>query len=295
MISILIPTYNYNAFPLVSILHEQLENEKVDYEIICLDDGSQNFHFENQSINSLRNCSYSILDKNIGRSSIRNLLAKKAKFEHLLFLDADVIPVHENFISTYISYINSDEKVVYGGICYQQKKPKKSQVLRWVYGNSREALSVKDRNKNIYLSFLTLNFLISKSIFEKVCFNGNIPNLRHEDTLFSYDLKRTNVKLIHIDNPTIHNGLESSEVFLKKSKESLIGLDYLIENKLISSNYIRLSEKYKMLKKYHLTGLYLVFYNTFKKSFLNNLLGKNPSLFIFDLFRLGFFCDLKTK
>lgn len=295
MISVLIPTYNYNIFPLVSILFEQLEKSTVSFEIICLDDASRKFHTENQKINSLNNCSYSILEKNIGRSAIRNLLAKKAKFENLLFLDADVIPVSENFIPTYISHINSEEKVVYGGIRYQEEKPEKNQVLRWVYGNSREALSVEKRNKNNYLSFLTLNFLISKSVFEKVKFNENIPNLRHEDTLFSFDLKQAEIKVIHIENPIIHNGLESSLVFLKKSEESLQGLDYLIENKFLSSEYVRLSEKFKKFKKYNLEGLYLFFYSTFKKSFLKNLLGKNPSMFVFDLYRLGYFMALKTK
>lgn len=295
MISVLIPTYNYNVFPLVSILFEQLEKSTVSFEIICLDDGSEKFHSENQQTNFLNNCSYSILEKNIGRSAIRNLLAKKAKYENLLFLDADVIPVSENFISTYLSHINSEEKAIYGGIRYQEEKPEKNQVLRWVYGNSREALSVEKRNENNYLSFLTLNFLISKSVFEKVKFNENIPNLRHEDTLFSFDLKQAQIEVIHIENPIIHNGLESSLVFLKKSEESLQGLDYLIENKLLSSEYVRLSEKFKKFKKYNLEGLYLFFYKTFKKSFLKNLLGKNPSMFVFDLYRLGYFMALKTK
>ena len=293
MISVLIPTYNYAIFPLVFILFEQLEKQNIDFEIICLDDGSTKFHAENNRINTLKNCSYSILEQNIGRSSIRNLLAKKARFDNLLFLDADVIPVYENFISKYIPYLNSDEKVIYGGIQYQKAKPEKSQILRWAYGNSREALSVEKRNENVYLSFLTLNFLITKSVFEKVRFNEKIPNLRHEDTLFSYDLKKANIKVIHIENPTIHHGLECSKVFLRKSEEALQGLDYLIKNKLISADYVRLSGRFDTLKKYYLNGLYLLFYETFRKSLLRNLLGKKPSMLVFDLYRLGYFCNSK--
>lgn len=295
MISILIPTYNFSIFPLVATLLEQVKKTNIEFEIICLDDASQKFHSENQRINDLENCSYSILEHNLGRSAIRNLLAKKARFENLLFLDADVIPVHENFISNYISQINPEEKVVYGGIRYQENKPEKNQVLRWVYGKSREALSLGERNKNPYLSFLTLNFLVKKSVFESVSFNEEIPNLRHEDTLFSYDLKKANIKMIHIENPVCHLGLESSTIFMRKSEEALIGLDYLIDNKLIASDYVKLSEFHKTLKKYRLKGLYLIFYKTFKSAFLKNILGKNPSVFVFDLFRLGYFCDLKKK
>jgi len=295
MISILIPTYNYNAFPLVSILHEQLEDEKVDYEIICLDDGSQNFHFENQSINSLRNCSYSILDKNIGRSSIRNLLAKKAKFEHLLFLDADVIPVHENFISNYLSEIDNEEKAVYGGVRYQEQKPSSTLLLRWIYGKSREALSAEKRKENPYLSFLTNSFLIKKNLFEQFQFNENLKNWGHEDTLFSYNLQENKIKISHIDNPVVHEGLEDYDIFLNKTRGAINGLADLIEKGLIDPNYIKLSKVYFTLKKFRLQSAYILFYKLAKPAFLKNLKSNNPSLLIFDLYRLGFLCILKSN
>ena len=41
MMSILIPTYNYNAFPLVKAIYEQAQNIDIPFEIICRDDGSQ--------------------------------------------------------------------------------------------------------------------------------------------------------------------------------------------------------------------------------------------------------------
>ena len=171
MLSILIPTYNYSIFNLVSILNEQCLKLKIKFEIIVLDDASELFHIENNEVNKLENCTYAILEKNSGRSSIRNLLAQKASFENLLFLDADTIPLSEYFVSNYISNLNLEEKIIYGGIKYQKEKPEENKILRWVYGKSREALSVYERNKNPYLSFLTLNFLIKKSVFEKVTFN----------------------------------------------------------------------------------------------------------------------------
>jgi hypothetical protein len=32
-----------------------------------------------------------------------------------------------------------------------------------------------------------------------------------------------------------------------------------------------------------------------KNSFTKNLLSKNPSLFIFDLYRLGYFCQINSR
>ena len=292
MLSILIPTYNYEVYELVKVLNKQAQDAKIEFEIIVLDDGSQKFQTENNKINEFQFCTYEILKVNIGRSAIRNLLAKKAAFDNLLFLDSDTIPIDTDFISNYLLQITKQKKIVSGGILYPELKPKKNQLLRWKYGNSREALSVKVRNESPYLRLLTLNFMIQKSVFEKVSFNEKIPNLRHEDTLFSYNLKQQNILVEHIENPVYHNGLDDFEVALKKENESLIALKYLVENQLIPYDYISLSKLFYTLKKIKLIFLLKVFYKTTKPILLKNLASKNPSLFIFDLYRLGYFSSL---
>ena len=295
MISILIPTYNYNAFPLVSILHEQLENEKAAYEIICLDDGSVDFHIENQQINSLQNCVYEILEHNIGRSAIRNLLAKRARFDHLLFLDSDTIPAKGTFISDYLSQINSQEKAVYGGVRYQDQKPSEALILRWKYGRSRESLPASQRTKNQYLSFLTNCFLINKTVFEQVRFNENLKNWGHEDTLFSYTLKEKKIKIQHIENPVFHEGLDDANVFLSKTEDAVKGLLYLTENGLLDKKYVRLSEASAKLKKLGLQSVYAALFSAVKPLFLRQLKGRKPSLLLFDFYRLGLICKLNSK
>jgi len=145
VLSILIPVYNYDVVSLVKKLHEQAMELNISFEIICLDDASNLFTNENQQINQFHNGSFVILEKNIGRSAIRNLLAEKAAYQNLLFLDADTFPVHENFLLNYISKIDNREKIIYGGILYEKSKPSKEKLLRWIYGAKREALSVFDR------------------------------------------------------------------------------------------------------------------------------------------------------
>lgn len=296
MLSILVPTYNYSVLSLVQKLEELANNEDIVFEIIVLDDASSDIITinENQKINQLKYCRYELLEKNIGRSCMRNLLAKKAKHEWLLFLDADTMPIHNNFISAYLPYLDQKEKVVSGGIRYQKQRPSPNELLRWVYGNSREALPAEQRQKEPHLSLLTLNFAISKSIFSKVTFNESIPNLRHEDTLFSYDLSIEKITVEHIENPVYHLGLESSEIFMKKSEESVVGLKYLTDNNLLPQNYVRLAKMHNSIKKYGLAPLARLSFKIAKVSFNKNLLGSNPSLFIFDLYRLGYLCSLNS-
>ncbi len=295
MLSVLIPTYNYNVVPLVLELQKQCLECNIIFEILVFDDGSKLFLDENQKINSVENCRFEVLEKNIGRSAIRNLLAKKAKFNSLLFLDTDTIPIDNHFIKNYISQINEDEKVVYGGIKYPKEKPKKSQILRWKYGNSREALPVEKRQENPYLSLLTLNFLIHKNIFSTVSFNETIPNLRHEDTLFSYNLKQQKIKVLHIENPVFHLGLDDFEVAIKKENESILGLKYLIDHQLLPTDYVRLSKIAAEIDKLNLNFAFAIFYKITKPYFLKNIASNNPSLFIFDLYRLGNLCNLNSK
>ena len=103
MLSILIPTYNYNIVPLVRDLRSQLHKENIIFEIICIDDASQSeLNLINEEINSFEFCSFSSLEKNFGRSKIRNFLAKKAKYEWLIFLDGDVLPAQSSFIFNYL-------------------------------------------------------------------------------------------------------------------------------------------------------------------------------------------------
>ena len=288
MLSILIPTYNYNVFELAKVLNKQAIDSKIEFEIIILDDGSIKFHDENNKINELQFCSYEILKNNIGRSAIRNFLAKKANFDNLLFLDSDTIPIENNFITNYFSQINKGYEIIYGGIKYQDEKPKNSQLFRWKYGIKREAIAVEIRKKNPYLRLLTLNFMIKKSVFEKVRFNETVPNLRHEDTLFSYNLKQQNILVEHFENPVYHLGLDDFEIAIKKENESLIALKFLIESKLIPADYIGLSKLFYRLKKMKVLFVLKVFYKITKPFLLKNLASNNPSLFIFDIYRLGY-------
>lgn len=297
MLSILIPTFNYNVAPLVDELYKQTNfHTDLEFEIIVYDDGSKLFHSENNEINKLSNCSYSILEKNIGRSAIRNKLATDAKYENLLFLDADVRIISENFITEYLNRIKNNPKfeVIYGGIVYQSEKPNQNQLLRWIYGNEREALSAEVRNADCYVSFLTLNFLIKKKVFNQVRFNETIPNLRYEDLLFSFDLMHNEIKIEHINNQVVHNGIETSEVFLEKTNSSLHGLKYLLDHQIIDYNYAKISRTFIKLKSFKLLFLIRISHNLFQKKYVKNLLGKQPNLFFYDIYRLGYFCNINN-
>jgi len=293
MLSILIPTYNYEVLSLVKSLHKQLNKQINSYEIICFDNGSNlDINAINQEINKLDNCYYKSLKKNGGRSKTRNLLAQKAKYDWLLFLDADVLPVSESFIQNYFNFItNNNIKIAFGGLQYQDK-PSNDRMLRWVYGKSREEIPLQIREKNPQDHFTSANFLIEKEVFENFKFDESLVEYGYEDTLLAIELKKDNILITQIDNPVYHLGIDSSEVFLRKTEESIKNLLILNKQDKVDIRDFKILNIYNQIKKYKLIKLFKLGFRKASRSMEKNLLSDSPSLFIYDLYKLGYMCSL---
>ena len=294
MLSILIPTYNFNTLLLVKTLQQQAIRSKISFEIIVLDDASSDTQssIENKKINTLEHCSFLKNKENIGRTATRNILAHKAKFNWLLFLDADVIPLNQDYIQTYVKELNNKYDVVSGGIVYEAQRPTHTQLLRWVYGRARESKSAKARNKKPY-NIISANLLITKEVFLKA--NNFETNHYGLDIYFSYKIRELKAKVQHIENPTIHLGLESTAIFIEKSMRAIQTTYTLEKDNKIDLSSRALQIKYKQLKTMGATTLFMFICRGFEKTFIKNLKSKNPSLFFFDLYKLCFYCKLKKN
>jgi hypothetical protein len=235
------------------------------------------------------------LDKNIGRARIRNRLAGMAQYSSLLFMDCDSEVSSDKFIENYLPYCGK-ELVVCGGRNYKDDPPEESEyLLRWLYGVMREQWSVQIRSRNPYRSFMTNNFLLSRSVMLQIQFDESIVQYGHEDTLFGLELRKKNVPVIHIQNPLIHIGLEIAAEFLRKTSEGIENLLTLVHNgKIDQKDFrdIRLLRAYGILKKYRLVKIYLFFYNFIANAVIRNLLGSNPSIMAFDLYKLSLLSQL---
>jgi glycosyltransferase involved in cell wall biosynthesis len=288
MISILIPTYNYKVLPLVEKLRMQCAEANIPYEIVVLDDASsdKNSVGENLKINTLENCNFQVLEKNIGRSKIRNLLSKKAKYSWMLFLDADTTPLYPDYIKRYLSVFTEENFLVFGGIDYPGNTSEKFS-LRHKYGLERESLSLSERQKNPYRSFITMGFAVRKEIFETIQFNEQLAGYGYEDSVFAFQLKAEHIPILHIDNPVIHLNLESNEAFLNKSQLALQNLLNFYQKGHISANSVKILEKYLLLKKYG--GLFIIrgFFKLFKKNVAPKLKFPKTLIIIFRFVPLG--------
>ena len=297
MLSILIPVYNYNVVPLVLELHKQCLECKIDFEILCQDDGSNSdLNTINEIINSLENCSFFVNSKNLGRGKNINLLAEKAKQDFLLILDCDTFPTQNDFIKNYISTNTQREnRVVFGGIQYKKEKPENERLLRWVYGNKRETLSLKVRNQKPNIRALTSNLWIQKKLFLETLFDESITKYGYEDLVFLSDLEKKGIFVKHIDNPTYHLGLESSSQFLDKTKVALENLKSITENTSLDSSESKILRIYIFFKRFYLVSFVSFLFKKTEGKIEQNLLSQKPSLLLFDLYKLGCYCSISSK
>lgn len=293
MLSILIPTYNYNAFPLAETIEQQALKLRLVFELICIDDGSfSSLNKENQKINHLTNCKFIENTKNVGSLANRLLLANKAHYKWLLFLDADINPKYDNFLETYLKELSKNVSVVFGGFAYYDKNPEKDKMLRYTFGKQREEVSALKRNKNPYKVIISANFLVKKQLFIKIN-QENLKNIYGLDYLFGAKLKQNKIKVNHIENEVNHLGIDDNQAYLEKSRKAVETLSYLYFSKQIQSNTISLLKAFKVLHNLGLRKLFGEIMLTYNSKIESNLISKNPNLFLFDLYRLGYFCRIK--
>ncbi len=300
MLSINIPVYNYEVGDLVDQLVAQAEELKIQFEIRVYDDGSEDeIKSQNRKISENKQVVYLELNKNHGRAAIRNKMGFESQFQYLLFIDADSLPVDKQYLKNFIENIKTN-RVLCGGTAYGEQKPAEHEkYLRWFYGRKREAISAESRNSKKGFIITSNNFLIEKQVFEKVHFREEINKYGHEDTLLGYDLFRNGIEIFHIDNRVEHTGLEDSRMFIDKTQTALKSLHEITRNLLpgdkIFIQQVHFLNKYQSITKYLPTLFLQMFYNLFHRSIERNLMGTKPSLFLFDMYKLGYFSTLKQE
>ncbi len=294
-LSILIPTFNYVCVQLVQELALQCKQCSLleEYEIIVADDCSDTETItQNRKINLITNCHYQESDTNLGRSRILNKMTKQMKYEWVLIIDSDAEVCSDTFISTYLSAAKGND-VICGGIKTSAKYSRTDNQLRYRYEeNAHSIRSMKYRGSHPYMRFSSFNIMINATVFHSVNFDDSIVQYGYEDTLFGIGLKRCGINITHIDNPLIHTGIDSNLTYLIKTEKALQNLriikDKLQEGSILYQTFLR-------LQRCHLLPLVRIWHMLFANIERKNLLSHHPSLFVFNIYKLGYFTMLNDN
>ncbi|GAA4292389.1 glycosyltransferase family 2 protein [Aestuariibaculum suncheonense] len=291
MLSILIPTYNYNVYPLVFSLVQQLSIQNISYEVIVLDDGSQNhYRLQNEKINNFNFCKFLINKNNLGLSSTRNLLIKASKYNYVLFIDGDSVIFDSNYIKNYIQAINNNLNIIYGGRIHPKAIGHSNQKLRWKYGKYVEDKLCDVRTQSPYKTLMFNNTLIKKDLLKKIQFDSTITKYGHEDTLLAYQISLLQFKVTHINNPVEHGDIDLNTIFIAKTISGLDNLKSIYKKNLIEIDFITLLKWYDKLFRFKLHYIFILFHHLLQNVMIKNLESQFPSLLVFKLFKICHFC-----
>lgn len=290
-LSILIPAYNHPCTLMVKDLCAQVEDlrkESVTCEVIVAEDGTTDSDAlaANAEIAAMACCRYLKRSQNVGRAAIRNVLAREAQYEWLLFLDGDMAIPSKHFLRNWVE-AEADE-VAYGG--YVVGEGSRSS-LRFIYEKENEPMHrAEERKKRPYQHFHTCNFLIRKDLMLANPFDERFRHYGYEDVFFGKQLRKNDIKIVHVDNPAGFFDFEDNAHFVSKTEEGLRTLH------AFSSDLRGYSQMLTFVEGIHLgvvRWLFRCWHRLFGALERRNLCGQNPSLKIFKLYKLGYYLSIK--
>ena len=293
-ISVCIPIYNRDCTRLIADMQRLGEKLDTAFEVLIADDCSTAFADVNSSFaKTCPDVRYLQLSQNVGRSRIRNFLVQNARFSNLVFLDCDVQVVDDDFLQKYVDVANFP--VVVGGATFGEQRPDNSHLLRWLYSRKVEYKPACQRNVCPNRSFMTLNFMAHRDVMIAHPFQESFSKYGHEDTVMGWQLQTDGIIIHHIDNVILHLGLDDFESFMEKSRQAVqnmrdLYLDPSSPQDLIQS--INILRFYNKIKSLHLVGLVRCLSKMTNKLVLKNLAGSNPSIMLFQWYKLGYLLSL---
>ena len=268
-LSILIPVYKWDCSRLVSDLEEQARALGISYEIIEADDEQLQ----------------------MGRARVRNHLAELSRGHRLLFIDCDAEVESDTFIKDYLAAADaSGAQVVCGGLHHVAEMPSKDVSLRWRYEHRADRhRAARFRSKHPCEHFTPFSFLIERELFLRIRFDERLEGYGHEDTLFGRRLAEEGITPLHIDNPLVHIGLETNGHFLEKTRSALRSLRRFNTE---LEGYSSVLTAYKILRRLGLANLTATLFTDLRPRLEKHLRGPRPSLFVFQLYKIGYYCHL---
>lgn len=288
-LSILIPTFNGVCVELVQGLCQQAQAiGGLTYEILVGDDGSTDAACieANRAIDALSHAHYLVRGKNCGRAAIRNFLASEARYSWLLFIDCDMTLRRADFLNRYLD--GDEAEVVYGGYAVGEG-PQGN--LRYRYEKEAEPRHVvEERRKQPYRDFHTSNFLIRRDLMLAHPFDERFRHYGYEDVLLGKHLRQAGITITHIDNPMGFDSFEDNPSFVRKTEEGLRTL-YEFRNELRGYNGLL-----TLVGGIHVglvKSTIRLWHRLFGALERRNLCGRNPSLTVFKLYRLGYYLNLE--
>lgn len=217
-LSVLVPFFRDDATALLSALDAQVQSLPI--ELLFYDDGSRNTDLTGRMEDAVR-CAKGAVSvmtnpENNGRSAARNALFEAARADWVLFLDADMLPSREDFLQAYLSLTEAQTgDILFGGFEVEDRAEDADKDVHRALSEVSDCLTLDERQAAGPQYVASSNLCVRRDVLLTEPFDSGFSGWGWEDSEWAARVSKRFV-LLHVDNPAIHLGLETTETLLRR-------------------------------------------------------------------------------
>jgi len=224
VVSVLIPFLRDDPLPLLAALETEAADLAGAVELVLMDDGTGDAVLTAAIEARLATMALPVklisLSVNEGRSRGRNRLATAARGGSLLFLDSDMRPDTPRFLRLWATLVRDDNPAVaFGGFSLLQAPTDRRFAVHRSMAAMSECVPSETRALTPEKYVYTSNLLVRRDVFESEGFDAAFTGWGWEDVEWAMRVSRR-YKVIHVDNPATHMGLDTVQALAGKYEQS---------------------------------------------------------------------------
>jgi glycosyltransferase involved in cell wall biosynthesis len=201
-----------------------LDREALPVEVVVLDDGSGDPALAakvGEAVETMRlPARFVRLAANEGRSKGRNRLARHARADRFLFIDADMLPDTGHFLADWLALIETrDPAAAFGGFSLDQTPRTRANALHRAMALKSDCVPAAERARDPAKHMFTANLLVRRDVFDSVGFDERFTGWGWEDVEWAIRVARL-WPIVHPDIPASHMGLDPAPTMARKYEQS---------------------------------------------------------------------------
>ena len=291
-VSVLVPFFRDDPTPLIAALDDEAQALGRSAEVVLLDDGSGDDALAERVTKAVEAARLPMrfirLRANEGRSKGRNRLTASARGGSFLFLDSDMLPDDRRFLQRWADLVaNDDPAVAFGGFSLLQASNDRAFAVHRAMAARSDCVPYQERARTPEKYVYTSNLLVRRDVFEAEAFDAEFAGWGWEDVEWAMRVARR-FRVIHLDNPATHLGLESADRLAGKYEQSVANFARVVDR---HPDFVSRYPSYKAARLFKAAPGVKRWRGLFKRAALDERLPVGARAFSLRLYRAALYAE----